>query len=75
MTAIDATGLHALESLADKLHASGRHLVLCGMRGQPAKFMARAEFHLHIGDENIQPSLAAAVKRANQLLEPEHPTP
>ena len=30
MTAIDATGLRALEDLADALHASGRTLLLCG---------------------------------------------
>lgn len=70
MTAIDATGLHALESLADKLHASGRHLVLCAPRSQPAKFMEQAEFHRHIGEDNLQPSLAAAIERAKQLLGP-----
>jgi len=35
MTAIDATGLQALEKLADDVHASGRHLILCGAREQP----------------------------------------
>jgi SulP family sulfate permease len=68
MTAIDATGLHALERLADVLHASGRHLVLCGMRDQPAQLMARAEFHRHIGDANLQPHLAAGLARARELL-------
>ena len=53
MTAIDATGLHALENLAERLLKSGRHLVLCGMRDQPAKLMTQAEFHLRIGGENI----------------------
>ncbi|HSI64876.1 MAG TPA: solute carrier family 23 protein, partial [Candidatus Saccharimonadia bacterium] len=47
MNAIDATGLHALETLADKLVASGRHLILCGMRDQPARLMTQAEFHQH----------------------------
>jgi sulfate permease, SulP family len=68
MTAIDATGLNALEDLADKLHASGRHLVMCGMRDQPAKLMARAAFHRHIGDDNIQPNLEAGIRRARQIL-------
>lgn len=68
MTAIDATGLNALEDLADKLHASGRHLVMCGMRDQPAKLMAQASFHHHIGDENIQPTLEAGIRRARQIL-------
>jgi len=68
MTAIDATGLHALEHLADVLHASGRHLVLCGMRDQPAQLMAQAEFHRHLGEANLQPNLAAGLARARALL-------
>jgi SulP family sulfate permease len=68
MTAIDATGLHALETLAEELHASGRHLVLCGMRDQPARLMARSGFHRHIGGDNLQPSLEAAIVRARQIL-------
>jgi SulP family sulfate permease len=68
MTAIDATGLHALEHLADTLHARGRDVVLCGMRDQPARLMRRAEFHRHIGDANLQPNLAAALARARELL-------
>lgn len=68
MTAVDATGLHALENLADRLHTSGRHLVLCGAREQPATLMERAEFHRHIGDENICASLESAIQRAEELL-------
>lgn len=68
MTAIDATGLHALEDLADRLRTSGRTLVICGMREQPAKLFDRAEFHRHLGEENIQPSLRAAVTRAREIL-------
>ena len=67
MTAIDGTGLHALEHLADVLHASGRSLLLCGMRDQPARMMERAEFHQHIGSENLLPSVKAALDRARAL--------
>ncbi len=68
MTAIDATGLHALEELADRLRRSGRQLIVCGMRDQPARLMAQAEFHDHIGHANIVPSLADAVRRAREIL-------
>ena len=68
MTAIDATGLQALESLAAKLRASGRHIILCGMRDQPGKLMEQAEFHEHIGDQNIHPTLDAALSQARSLL-------
>jgi SulP family sulfate permease len=67
MTAIDGTGLHALEHLADALHTSGRALLLCGMRDQPARMMQRAEFHEHIGSENLLPSVSAALARARAL--------
>lgn len=69
MTAIDATGLHALENLAERLVKSGRHLVLCGMRAQPAKLMTQADFHQHIGGENICISLKAAIERAKEIVQ------
>jgi SulP family sulfate permease len=68
MTAIDGTGLHALEKLAAALHATGRHLVLCGMRDQPSRLLNLAEFHEHIGARNIQPTLEAGIGRAKELL-------
>jgi SulP family sulfate permease len=71
MTAIDGTGLHALERLADALHRTGRTLLLCGMRDQPARMMHRADFHEHIGAENLLPSVEAALARARVLLQPD----
>jgi sulfate permease, SulP family len=67
MTAIDATGLHAIEQLARRLHASGRTLVLCGAREQPARFLDRADFVDHVGRENICPHVRAALDRAREL--------
>jgi SulP family sulfate permease len=69
MTAIDATGLLALEELADKLHATGRTLILCGARPQPAKLLQQAEFERHVGPENICPHIKAALERAKALYE------
>jgi SulP family sulfate permease len=68
MTAIDGTGLHALEHFADVLQASGRTLILCGMRDQPARMMERAEFHQHIGEANLTPTIEAALRRARGVL-------
>lgn len=67
MTAIDATGLGAIESLADQLQASGRSLLLCGAREQPAQLMHQAEFERHVGAENICPSIEDALQRAADL--------
>jgi SulP family sulfate permease len=68
MTAIDGTGLRALEEVADRLRASGRTLLLCGAPAQPAAVMRQARFHQHIGDDNICPNIAAALKRAVQVM-------
>jgi len=67
MTAIDATGLRALEELADSMHRSGRCLILCGARHQPARLIARADFHRHVGDQNICAHLHDALVRAEQV--------
>ena len=64
MTAIDATGLRALEELADGLHRTGRTLILCGAPKQPARLMQQAEFHEHVGSENICLNIEAALQRA-----------
>ena len=65
MTAIDSTGLQALESLADQVHESGRELILCGAREQPSRLMHQAEFEQHVGPENICDSIAEGLNRAS----------
>jgi SulP family sulfate permease len=67
MTAIDATGLGAIRELAARLHASGRQLLLCGAREQPAQLMKQSEFARHVGAQNICPSITAALVRAADL--------
>jgi sulfate permease, SulP family len=67
MTAIDATGLQALETLADAVHASGRGLILCGAREQPARLMHQSEFEEHVGPGNICPNIVEALDRAKEL--------
>jgi len=67
MTALDATGLHALEDLADQVRASGRALILCGARQQPAKLMSQAEFASRVGAENICANVDEALRRAREV--------
>lgn len=69
MTAIDATGLIAIEEFADKLHAAGKKLLLCGARPQPAELMKRAEFEKHVGQENVCATVSDALARARMLRE------
>jgi SulP family sulfate permease len=68
MTAIDATGIRALEELADRVKASGRRLILCGAREQPARLMRQSEFEQHVGAENICANVTEALARAGVVF-------
>jgi SulP family sulfate permease len=64
MTAIDATGLKAIQDIADWLRASHRTLLLCGALPQPSALMRQAEFDRHVGTENVLPNVESALARA-----------
>jgi SulP family sulfate permease len=67
MTAIDATGLRAIQDVADTMRRSGRTLLLCGALPQPAYLMKAADFYRHVGAENIQPNVQSALARAAEI--------
>ncbi|HJU44536.1 MAG TPA: SulP family inorganic anion transporter [Vicinamibacterales bacterium] len=67
MTAIDGTGLGAIEELAEDLRKQGRTLVICGAPSQPAGALRKAEFHDRLGDENICANLQQALDRAGVI--------
>ncbi len=69
MTALDATGLFAIEEVAKQLHASRRTLILCGAREQPAQLIHQAEFAEVIGEENICENVQHALRRAEEVFE------
>ncbi|PYX28504.1 MAG: sodium-independent anion transporter [Acidobacteria bacterium] len=69
MTALDATGLFALEEVAKQLHASKRTLILCGAREQPAQLIHQAEFAEVVGRENICDNVQEALSRAEEVYE------
>lgn len=70
MTAVDGTGLSAIEELADELKKKGRTLVVCGAPSQPASAMQKAEFDRRLGQANICTSVQAALDRARALAGP-----
>lgn len=70
MTAIDATGIHAIESFAKRLRASGRTLLLCGAMQQPSRLLLQPRFLDHVGRENIMPNIQTALDRAKQIQTP-----
>jgi sulfate permease, SulP family len=67
MTALDATGIHALEKFSDRLHQSGKTLLLCGARDQPSQLIAGSDFLKQVGPENVLPNVQAALARANEI--------
>jgi SulP family sulfate permease len=67
MTALDATGIHALEQCADRLHKAGKTLLLCGARDQPSRLIANSDFLKHVGPENVLPHVQAALARAQEV--------
>ena len=69
MTAIDATGLHELERLAERLRATGRTLLLCGARSQPDQLLKQSDFLQFLGAENMLPHVEAALSRAREIHE------
>ncbi len=76
MTAVDATGIAALEELADKLKESGRAMLVCGARPQPAALMHEAAFDRHVPAENMCANISDALKRAEEIYqEQQHSTP
>jgi SulP family sulfate permease len=64
MTAVDGTGVHAIEELAARVRGSGRSLVICGAQPQPAALVSRSNLPKLLGRQNIQPHLDAALERA-----------
>jgi SulP family sulfate permease len=69
MTAIDATGIHVLKNLCDRIRRSGRTALVCGARRQPAELLDRSDFAQHIGEANILPHIKEALERARQIQE------
>jgi SulP family sulfate permease len=69
MTALDATGLRALEDITKQLRDTGRSAIFCGAREQPRAVMEQAGFIDAIGPENVCEHVEAALARAKQVFE------
>ena len=67
MTALDATGIHALEQFSERLHKTGKTLLLCGARNQPSQLISRSDFLKRVGPENVLPNIQAALARVNEV--------
>ncbi|MDO8310500.1 MAG: sulfate permease, partial [Sideroxyarcus sp.] len=61
---MDASALHVLEDLHNKLLKRGKHLILCGPHTQPYFLMQQAEFFKRLEKENLTANLEDALLRA-----------
>jgi SulP family sulfate permease len=67
MTAIDTTGLGAIEDLARDVGASGRVFLVSGAREQPLALMRRVRFDRRLGAERICATFDDALARAREI--------
>ena len=70
MTALDATGLLALEEFAAKLRETERTLIVCGAPPQPARLMRQSDFERHVGRDNLCETVVDALARAREIGAP-----
>jgi sulfate permease, SulP family len=67
MTALDATGIHALEQFSHRLRKADKTLLLCGARNQPSRLLSNSDFLKQVGPLNVLPHVQGALSRANQI--------
>ncbi len=67
MTAIDATGVRALEDVAAQLRASERTALFCGALEQPKAILVSSGFPEKFGAGNFCPHVDAALERATVI--------
>jgi SulP family sulfate permease len=66
--AMDATALNALESIVERMQASGGVVVLSGPHRQPLDMMVKAGFIEKIGRRNIRAHFDDALVRAREII-------
>ena len=64
---MDTTAMDAMRSLHKALAQRNTGLVLCALQPQPRSLMERSGFYTELGQDNVQPDLAAGLRRAGQL--------
>ena len=67
VTAMDATGMNALESVVERMKRRGGTIILSGIHQQPLQMLRKAGFIEVIGRENFQPTFDDALARAGAL--------
>jgi SulP family sulfate permease len=68
VTAVDATGMHALDEFHDKCRKQGTRLLLSGVHAQPMFAMANFGLLDKIGEDNMFGNIDDALDRAHELV-------
>lgn len=66
--ALDSTALNALKDLVQVCKSKGITIVFSHVNDQPMKVMEKAGFIELVGEENVQPSISAALDRAEEVI-------
>jgi len=67
MTAIDATGLRAIDDLAHEVRATSRVFLVSGAREQPLALMRRSHFERRLGAQHLCATFDDALARAREI--------
>ena len=72
---IDASGVHALQKLAERCHRKGIALVVSGLQEQPNRVLARMQTHDRPAELHLAPDFEQALKFAERLAHQDPPAP
>jgi len=65
--AIDATGIHSLETIVKTCRKKGIVLIMSHVNEQPMKVLTKSGLRTEIGEENFCPNIDAALARAESI--------
>ena len=66
--AIDATGIHAFETILKNFEKKGKTLIISHANEQPLKALKKSGLYTRIGKENFKRNIDDALKRAEEIL-------
>jgi sulfate permease, SulP family len=65
---IDASGMHALETLLERCQRRGIALIISGLQPQPRRVFGQMDLHPREGALHIAPNYDAALVLAQELI-------
>ncbi len=68
VTAMDATGMHALVSLVERMKNHHGNVILSGIHQQPLQLLRKSDFIKTVGMENFCATFDDSLERAKQLV-------